>query len=306
MWKAVRGTVTVVSDDPSPFRVTEPTLGESPVLVEVPHAGLWVDPESMAFTVAPTRSIGRDADLFVDALFEDAAKEGATLLTSRLSRLVVDLNRAEDQVDADAAEGGGSKPHPRGLVWRLTTEGAPVLRAPLPAAELTRRLDTVYRPYHAALEAILRRKRRRFGYAILLCAHSMPAYARRDRRSPRFLRADVVPGTQGRTSAAAEVIDAVDRHARARGWTVSHDDPYRGGFSTRHYGRPGDAWHAVQIELSRRLYMDEDKLTRLPGDFEGVRDFARTLVARLSEVTLPGGTSGEAVDEARSRPPSPS
>src|SRR6185369_15711755 len=110
-----------------PFEVIEPTTGESPLVVEVPHAGLWIDPEALAFTVAPARSIARDADLHVDALFEDAPSEGATLLVAHTSRLVVDLNRGESDVDGEAVEGGGRTPWPRGLVWRLTTDGDPVL-----------------------------------------------------------------------------------------------------------------------------------------------------------------------------------
>src|SRR5689334_35060 len=105
----------------------EPTAGESPLVVEVPHAGLWVDPESMAFTIAPARCIGRDADLYVDELFQDAPAEGASLLVARASRYVIDLNRSEDDYDSEAVEGGGLRPSARGLIWRLTTEGNQIL-----------------------------------------------------------------------------------------------------------------------------------------------------------------------------------
>jgi N-formylglutamate deformylase len=284
---------------PVPFEIVEPTSGETPVVVEVPHAGVWMDGESMGYTVAPARCIGRDADLYVDALFEDAPMEGASLLVARLSRFVVDLNRSDDQVDRDTAEGGGSEPQPRGVVWRLSTEGDPVIRRPLPRVELARRLDTIYRPYHAALARLLRQKRERFGHAVLLCAHSMPAFARRGHPDPRTMRADVVPGTNGRTTAAPAFIDAVDRHARAHGFTVEHDQPYRGGYSTRHYGRPSEGLHAIQVEISRRLYMNEDTLARLPAGFESVRQFARSLVARLG-ATQPAVHPRSPGDEERS------
>ncbi|MCC6559547.1 MAG: N-formylglutamate amidohydrolase [Polyangiaceae bacterium] len=286
------------------FDVIEPRGEESPVVVEVPHAGVHVDPESLAWTIAPARSIGRDADLYVDALFQDAPAEGATLVTARLSRFVVDLNRSEADCDAEAVEGGGSTPWPRGLIWRLTTDGAPVLAGRLPRRELHRRLESVYRPYHAALHALLARKLERFGAAVLLCAHSMPSTSRQgfgaptprpagdrplDRPAPApplIPRADVVPGTRGRTTAASSVIDEVDRHCRAHGLSVRHDDPYKGGFATAHYGRPDRSIHAVQIEIARRLYMDEQSLTVDARGFAAVREFGRTLVARLSSVEL--------------------
>jgi N-formylglutamate deformylase len=270
-----------------PFEVVEPRSGESAVVVEVPHAGLWMDPQSLAFTFAPARSIARDADLYVDELCRDAPVEGATLLVARVSRFVVDLNRGEGDLDGDAVEGAGRAPWPRGLVWRLTTDGDPILAAPLPRRELERRLDAVYRPYHATLEALLQRKVARFGHVVLLCAHSMPSQPRpapdgARSPAPTVSRADLVPGTRGRTSAAGAVIDRVDAHGKAFGFSVRHDDPYRGGFSTAHYGKPARGVHAVQIEIARRLYMDESTHRIDAQGFRAVREFARTLAARLA------------------------
>jgi N-formylglutamate deformylase len=265
-----------------PFAVIEPRAGESPLVVEVPHAGLWIDPESLATMIAPARSIGRDADLHVDQLFQDAPDEGATLIYAHTSRYVIDLNRSETDVDEHAVEGAGRTPWSRGLIWRLTTDGDPILLARLPKSELERRLDQVYRPYHRALQALLARKVARFGFAVLLCAHSMPSRGRGGHADSDAYRADLVPGTRGRTSAAGVVIDRVDAHGRALKWTIRHDDPYRGGFSTTHYGKPAEGVHAVQIEIARRRYMDESTLRIDPQGFATVREFARTLVARLA------------------------
>jgi N-formylglutamate amidohydrolase len=274
-----------------PFEVVEPTVGESPVVVEVPHAGLFLDPESLAYTLAPARSIARDADLHVDELCQDAPREGATLIVARHSRFVVDLNRGPTDFDGEAVDGGSRAPWPRGLVWRLTTDGDPILAAPLPRLELERRLERVYRPYHRALEGLLERKLARFGHTVLLCAHSMPSQprgpsadggGRKDAPLPLLPRADLVPGTRGRTSAAGVVIDRVDAHAASFGFSVRHDDPYRGGFSTAHYGQPAQGVHAIQIEIARRLYMDETTLRIDAQGFRAVREFARTLVSRLA------------------------
>ena len=269
----------------APFTVFQPasTALETPVIVEVPHAGLYVDGPALATLAAPARSIGRDADLWVDDLYGDAPGHGATLLVAHVSRYVVDLNRSEKDVDVETVEGAPLHARAtRGIVWRLTSDGSKVLDAPLPRRELERRLDAYYRPYHERLVELIEEKRRRFGFALVLAAHSMPSTGRASHGEPKA-RADVVPGTRGRTSAAIPFIDAVDAHARAGGFSVAHDDPYQGGFTTLHYGRPYEGAHVVQVELARRLYMDEATLQRGPG-FGRVRAFCAELVERLGAV----------------------
>lgn len=268
------------------FAVREPETTETPVVVEVPHAGLFVDPISLAFLAAPARALGRDADLFVDELYADAPLTGASLLVARVSRYVCDLNRSEHDVDALTVQGSGGHASPHGLIWRATTDAQPAIVRPLPRAEYERRLAHIYRPYHAALQRLIDHKRARFGFAILLCGHSMPSRGRASHSDPGRERADVVPGSRGRTSAAPAVIELAEHIARQQGWSVAHDDPYRGGFSTEQYGRPSEGVHALQIELARRLYMNEAELTRKPGAFEETRAVCRTLIAKLGELLL--------------------
>lgn len=110
----------------------------------------------------------------MDQLFQDAPSEGATLLVARTSRYLVDLNRGENDFDGEAVEGGGRGPWARGLIWRLSTDGEPVLAERLSHRELTRRLDLVDRPYHRTLQALLARKVERFGVAVLLAPTSCP------------------------------------------------------------------------------------------------------------------------------------
>jgi N-formylglutamate amidohydrolase len=100
---------------------------------------------------------------------------------------------------------------------------------------------------------------------------------------PHAHRADVVPGTRGRTSAAAAFIDCVDSHARKAGLSVAHDDPYQGGYTTQHYGRPGADVHVVQVELARRLYMDEATLAKNAG-FDRMRAWCTALAKALGAV----------------------
>jgi N-formylglutamate deformylase len=276
-----------------PFERFDPTGPETPLVVEVPHAGLEIPPQFLEAIAAPARSIARDADLYVDRLYDLAPAEGATLLVARTSRYAIDVNRSESDVDAEVVEGARVEPRMHhGLVWRTTSDGEAALARRLTRDELDERLNLVWRPYHRELTAIVAQKVAKFGIAVVVAAHSMPSIERvggqggsaRDARAPGTAgrrRADVVPGTRGRRSAAPRFIDAMEAHAKEQGWSVRHDDPYAGGFTTQHYGRPDESVHVVQIELARRLYLDEVTLRPLPT-FDAVRDWCRGLVARLS------------------------
>lgn len=261
------------------FQVRAPIGKETPVVVEIPHAGVLLDPESLAYCVAPAASIGQDADLLVDELFEDAPQLGATSIVSGLSRYVVDLNRAEDDLDSHTTASGTSAGSPHGVIWRRTTRGRPALLAPLPKSEVERRLTHFYRPYHQALQDIIESKRRQFGFVILLCGHSMPSFGRMGER-----RADVVPGTRGRSTTAEGPLRCVEEVARSARLELVHDEPYRGGYTTLRYGRPNEGRHAIQIELARRLYMDEERLAK-SVDFTRAREFCRLLVERLGQAS---------------------
>ena len=199
------------------FSVREPVGAETPVVVEVPHAGLFVDPPALATLTAPARALGQDADLYVDELYQDAPSEGATLLVAHVSRYVCDLNRAEEDIDALAVEGAPGRSAPHGLIWRSTTENHAALSGPLYRSEYERRLETIYRPYHRTLRELLQRKREQFGYAILLCGHSMPSRGRAGHADPGRQRADIVPGSRGKTTACQAVIQTPEALAGSHG-----------------------------------------------------------------------------------------
>jgi len=268
------------------FSISPPRGAATPVVVEVPHAGLGLDPLALATLAAQGRSLGSDADLYVDELYADAPDEGAALIVSNVSRYVCDLNRAADDVDPLAVDGGAARSSPHGFVWRTTTEGRPALFGAVPRAEYERRVALYHRPYHAAVAKLLEERRAEHGFAILLCAHSMPSRGRDGHDDAGVERADIVPGTRGKTTTSPRVIERVEALARSASLRLLHDEPYKGGFTTLHYGRPGAGLHSIQIELARRLYMDEKTLARKPGEFERVRAFCRALVRDLGKVKL--------------------
>ena len=265
------------------FALKAPETAACPLLVEVPHAGLTLPEDVRHQLLLPGDAMLRDADIFVDRLYEHAPTLGATLLVAQHSRYVVDLNRAHDDLDAATVSGHptATGAQPRGVVWRCTTDGRALLARPLTYAELVSRLTNYYVPYHAALKRTLDEFRTRFGYAVVLAGHSMPSTGRSMHKDPGARRADVVPGSCGRTSADARIIDLVDAHFRAAGLTVRHDDPYKGGFTTSHYGRPREGVHAIQIELSRALYVDEQTCQPKPAEFRALQLLLDALVVKL-------------------------
>ncbi len=264
----------------TPFSLTRPLANESPVIVEVPHAGLYVPPGPLGAHVTSSEEERlRDADIFVDELFRDAPSIGASLLVAHWSRHVIDLNRSLTDVDAATVETSQRAPYLKyGLIWRTTGRGRSLLLRPLTAYELAAIVDEVHAPYHRALAAEIERKLRLFGRAILLAAHSMPSTDARGNR-----RADIVPGTCGRTTAAADVVNAVDHFASSLGFIVRHDEPYRGGYTTQTYGKPGLRVDAIQIEISRSLYVIEDD-QRPHAQFERIRQFANGLMRQLGSL----------------------
>lgn len=265
--------------------LTRPQTNPSPVVVEVPHSGLQVPTEVETEIDATPLAILRDSDLYVDQLFERAPKNGATLLVSRVSRYVVDLNRGPDEVDSVAVP-----KHPRareiparGVVWRARTDGTPLLRAPLTAEQFARRLELFYDPYHRTLHEVAARLHEEHGQVVILAGHSMPSSGRMPGGTD-VRRADVVPGTRGRSTADGRVIDLIDSHFREAGLSVKHDDPYRGGWTTTSYGVPRRGQHAVQLELNRALYVDESTSEIKKDDFARLQELLDELVIKLGKL----------------------
>ena len=266
--------------------LTRPVTSPSPVLVEVPHSGLQVPPEVESEIEATPLAVLRDSDIYVDQLFQRAPENGATLLVSRVSRYVVDLNRGPDEVDSAAVPRHPRGRHipARGVVWRARTDGTPLLRTPLTIEQFSRRLDLFYEPYHQALRDAAMQMREQYGRVLVLAAHSMPSAGRRMIGGKQVHRADVVPGTRGRSTADGRIIDLVDSHFRAAGLSVKHDDPYRGGWTTSRYGAPKRGQHALQIELNRALYVDERTSEIKAKDFARLQTVLDQLVGKLGEL----------------------
>jgi len=268
--------------------LTPPKTTPTPVLVEVPHSGLQVPPEVEPEIRANPLAVLRDSDIFVDQLYQHAPRYGATLVVSRVSRYVVDLNRGPDEVDMAAVPKHPRARHipARGVVWRARTDGTPLLRAPLTVEQFARRLKLYYEPYHRTLREAAAGLHARHGKVVILAAHSMPSTGRRTLGGREIQRADVVPGTRGRSTADGHIIDLIDSHFREAGLSVKHDDPYRGGWTTSTYGVPKRGQHAVQIELNRALYVDEQTSEVKKQEFARLQTVLEELVDKLGKLMM--------------------
>ena len=151
-----------------------------------------------------------------------------------------------------------------GTIARIVATGEEIYRRKLRFTEALERIDRLYHPYHGALKALVDATRGRFGHAILLDCHSMPSMLGPAAPATRGNRLDFVLGDCHGIACAPAVIEAAEQHLRGLGYVVGRNAPYAGGFTTRHYGRPGFAVHALQIEINRALYMDEGSLARKP------------------------------------------
>ncbi len=275
--------------DPFP-RIARPAEGhERPLVISVPHSGTVVPDDERDLYRIDVERLLHDGDLYVDRLYAGAESVGATVISTPFSRFVIDLNRLPDDISPRAVEGarrrrGDGYYGDRGIIWAVTTHNEPIYRTPMSRERFERRRDRYYTPYHQALARELARLRDRFGYAILLDAHSMPSRATRLHADPGQLRPDIVPGTLDGASCAPWVANATGAFWTGAGYTVRFDAPYRGGGITRRHADPGADIHAIQVELNRGLYMDERSLDPSDG-FERLHADCLRFAGTLADAT---------------------
>jgi N-formylglutamate amidohydrolase len=159
--------------------------------------------------------------------------------------------------------------------------GADIYRRKLDFAETKRRIEALYMPYHEALERLVSEACARGGASLLVDCHSMPSVGGPMDRDPGRRRLDFVLGDCFGAACAPGVIDAAEKCLADLGYAVGRNDPYAGGFITRHYGNPARGRHALQIEINRGLYMDEIEIAKAPGFAKLQADLA-ALVAALA------------------------
>ncbi|GGF02070.1 N-formylglutamate amidohydrolase [Aliidongia dinghuensis] len=256
-----------------PYEILPPTAPRRALVVASPHSGDHYPDEFLAASRLDALTLRKSEDCFVDEICAAAPSLGAPLLCALFPRAFVDCNREPWELDPqmfeDALPDFVNCQSPRvavglGTIARLVADGEAIYRRKLRFAEAATRIESCYHPYHAALAGLVDETVAEFGCCILVDAHSMPSIgvgpgATRTRR-----RVDMVLGDRMGSACHPLVIEIAERVLRGRGYQVVRNTPYAGGFTTRHYGRPDEGRHALQIELNRALYMDERSLARKP------------------------------------------
>ena len=224
-----------------------------PVVVEVPHAGLEIDPVSAAFTVLPreaerTDAPRADADLGADAIWLGSEARGVTRVVARTHRYVIDLNT--NPRPGPAPPFYEEDPAPRPTI-RRSAAGPSWLEPALPREEVARRVREIFDAYHDAIDRELERSREAHGRAVLVASHTFP-------EAPG-VSADVVVGTAEGRTLGAELREVIVDVLRAAGLTVVVEAPFPGGFSITRHARLAEGVGAVQLELARRLVVEPDR-----------------------------------------------
>jgi len=261
----------IVDEFDPPFVLSEPAAQTIPFVFNAPHAGAIYPASFLASSRLDAVALRRSEDAYVDELFAPVTELGAPLMAARFPRAYLDLNREPYELDSRMFDGrlppfantrsmrvaGGL-----GTIPRIVADGQEIYHSRLAVDEALHRIEWLYKPYHRVLRQLLRRTAELFGHAVLIDCHSMPSSSvTRDDGS----KADIVLGDRYGTSCASPLIDLVEAALRARGYTVTRNKPYAGGFITEHYGEPASGRHALQVEINRALYMDERSMVKRSG-----------------------------------------
>jgi formiminoglutamase len=256
----------------------EVVRGSAPLVLSIPHAGTEL-PEPIAAQFASPWLARKDTDWHVDTLYSFAAALGATMVRTRLSRTVIDVNR----------DPSGRSLYPGQATTELcpstTFDGEPLYLAnaePGPA-EIAARRERYFEPYHLAIGQELGRLQARYASVVLFDAHSIRSEV------PRLFAGELPQlnlGTNSGASCAPALAERVAAACRESSYSFVRDGRFKGGYITRHYGAPPRGIHALQLELACRAYLREPRTALIPDNWPVPfdSDYARRLVSLLREL----------------------
>jgi N-formylglutamate amidohydrolase len=271
---------------PGVLSITRPRTTAVPIVFDSPHSGSGYPADFDV--IQPPAAFRRGEDSHVDALYAAAPDHGACLLAAEFSRVYVDPNRALDDLDPKLID--GEWPYPisptdksergQGLVWRQAPPDLPLYDRLLSVAEVARRIDDYYRPYHRTLRDEFEALHDEHSVVFHVNCHSMPAMSTEmSPEGPGKERPQFTLGDRDGESCAPEFTNVVKETLLDMGYGVTVNDPYKGAELVRAFADPATGRHSLQIEINRSLYMDETTFER----HEGFAELQGSL-ARLIEV----------------------
>jgi len=272
------------------FDIRPPAAGTHvPLVVDSPHSGTTYPADFDA--AVPVTRLREGEDTFVDELYADAPAAGATLIAARFPRVYVDPNRSLLDIDASLLSSpwpGPAIPSRKtelgiGLIWRLLDTGEAIYARKLTVDEVKRRIVEYHQPYQRAVKKALDEAHGHFGAVWHLDVHSMPAVSSKiSEEGPGKSRPDFVLGDRDGTTCEAPFTQFVARTLEEMGYVVKLNDPYKGVELVRAFSDPAAGRHSLQVEVNRRLYMDERTREKVAG-FEKLRANLARLVQAVAQ-----------------------
>ena len=267
------------------------STGNAPLVLDSPHSGVEY-PDDFGHA-CDLQALRQAEDTHVEKLYDFAPALGVAWIEALFPRSYLDVNRNTTEIDVSMFDQPWLDPVEtdaqalakvrlgKGLIWRCTDEGVPLYRRQLTVEEVRSRIERCWQPYHAAVAAAIERAHAAHGFSIHLNCHSMPAVgASHATDFPGLVHADFVVGDRDGTSADARLSRKVCAHLRSLGHTVEYNHPYKGVELVRRYGDPAHHRHSIQVEINRKLYMEERTLEVGPG-FESLKQDLRSLTEML-------------------------
>lgn len=276
------------------LEIEAPVTQRVPVVFASPHSGSHYPEDFLDQAALDPQNLRRSEDSFVDELFGAAPAYGAPLLKALFPRAYVDANREAYELDPAMFDGPlpgfVNTASPRvsaglGTIARVVASGADIYRRKLSFQEAEQRIERCYHPYHAALRRLIGETEVQFGCCLLIDCHSMPSIGGPNDTDAGSSRVDFVLGDCYGTSCAALITDITENTLAKFGYRVVRNTPYAGGHTTRHYGAPAEGRHTLQIEVNRRLYMNETTHTKLPG-FSQLQQHLTELIATVTGLSV--------------------
>jgi N-formylglutamate deformylase len=271
-----------------PYDIKLPTGHEVPLVMDSPHSGIDY-PEDFRPGVA-RELLRQSEDSFVDELYESGPAHGATLVSARFPRCYIDPNRSLLDIDTSLLEAAWPGPAIAsrktelgiGLIWRVLDTGQPIYERKLSVDEVKQRIVRYHQPYQRAVKDALDRAYEHFGTVFHLNLHSMPAMSSKiSEEGPGKARADFVLGDRDGTTCEPGFTQLVAKLLRDMGYDVRINDPYKGVELVRAFSDPKAGRHSLQIEVNRRLYMDERTRDKASG-FEKLKADLERLVQAVA------------------------
>ncbi|WP_137391658.1 N-formylglutamate amidohydrolase [Rhodoligotrophos defluvii] len=276
-----------------PFEVNRPRTQTAAVVFNSPHSGRQYPAQFLNQSRLDAHTLRRSEDCYVDDLFSGVVSLGAPMVKAHIPRAYLDLNREPYELDpamfADRLPNYVNTSSVRvagglGTIPRLVCETAEIYRRPLLFKEAEARIQSLYFPYHKLLAEVLDETFAAFGHVVLIDCHSMPSTAAPAAASDPVPRPDFVLGDRYGSTCAPAVTDFLETALTRRGYSAVRNRPYAGGHITQIHGRPAQGRHALQIEINRALYMDEETLTVHGGFYRLIEDFEEIIPALIESL----------------------